>query len=415
MFLKLDILPICTDFNIASLPKPADTKGLSELYQEFEADGHYMEHFLSCLRSREAGSRSLGDPYYSYSAVWPSSRRMSYACDHFDEALANFRNLQSVKHWQRGRRKRLVWRGLRFSVEGRNPRDAYQYSLYDDMRAVSFVLRGLGWANSLGRSNLKAIDIRTSGRAFWDVMDLQNYLWGFSRPLDNPCDSDFRLIQRSFTDITRLSFTIIKDSGDRADNFDNTLRHFHVFLCTAEKLEDLTLRLLPVDYGYLGRDMLKLLSKEGNRWAKLRRLDLSVRTNGRSLLTFLTNHASSLRTLILQPCDLTPPQDSWPALLVQARDILSLDSIALSYLEDARWGDLEDAELFIDFEYFPDCFVQYCQIFDGFMQRIYDYVLKITNTQPVWDHRPISKEHLKMCTGCEENEALHSAARPLPM
>ncbi|GME27633.1 hypothetical protein GTA08_BOTSDO09665 [Neofusicoccum parvum] len=363
-----------------------------------------MTQFLHCLRSRTSGSKTLGDRYYS--SKLKEDNHMVYACDHFDEALASFRNLKTVKQrrwWQEP--GLLTWRGLHFTVPERRRRQARWANDEDDMLPLSFVLRGLGWSSSIGESNLKSLDIRTSGMAFWNEYGLRHHLWGSLAvgKLQNTCQAEVKLIQNSFSNLTHLTCSLTAEEDTVIDILDS----FAAFMHTADKLEDLDLIFTERNGGEdIGEnwDLFLPLSEQGNRWRKLRQLKLSAYTGGRSLLTFLTNHASTLRALTLHDCNLVTPQDSWPELLEQARDVLSLDSIFLLNLFDAYPDRNSDVKGYL-IDYMDEC-----EIFKGFKDQILDYVLKKTDKQPVWDHRPIYDAHLKDCDECEENKALHDEA-----
>ncbi|KAK7718908.1 hypothetical protein SLS57_006018 [Botryosphaeria dothidea] len=387
------------------LPKSAKTvEELLQMYEEYKAECAAMTQFLFCLRSRTSGSKALGDWYYS--AQPREGNRMIYACDNFDEALSKLRNLKVVKQrrwWQEP--GLLMWRGLRFSVPERRRRQARWANDEDDMLPVTFVLRGLGWANSIGESNLNTLDIRTSGMAFWNEYGLRNHLWGSlaNGKLGSNCETEIQLMRKSFTHLTRLTCSLTAEEFTVIDILDS----FAAFLSVAEKLEDLDLIFTERNGGeYIGEnwDLFLPLSSQGNRWKKLRRLKLSAYTGGRSLLAFLTNQASSLRTLTLHDCNLVTPEDSWPELLGQAREVLSLDSIFLLNLFDAYPDRNSDVKGYL-IDYMDDC-----EVFNGFKDNIVDYVLRKTDERPIWDHRPIYDEHLKKCDDCEENRALHDEA-----
>ncbi|KKY17353.1 putative f-box domain protein [Diplodia seriata] len=185
------------------------------------------------------------------------------------------------------------------------------------------------------------------------------------------------------------------------------LDSFAEFLGAAEMLEDLDLNFVEQEGGEdIGEewDLFYPLSTQGNRWKKLRRLKLSAFTGGRSLSTFLINQSSSLRSLTLYDCNLVTSQDSWPELFEHARDALSLDSIFLVNLFDAYPDKNSDVKGYL-IDYMDDC-----EIFHGFKDKIVDYILKKTDQQSIWDHKPIYDNHLSKCEGCDANRALHDEA-----
>ncbi|KAH7065546.1 hypothetical protein B0J12DRAFT_693868 [Macrophomina phaseolina] len=385
-------------------PSAKPTEELPRMYEDYKAECLAMAQFVLCLRQRTCGSKVLGDHYYFTESN--EENHMVYACDNFDEALSNFKNLNTVKQrrwWQEP--GPLTWRGLRFSVPERRRRQARWANDEDDMLPLTFVLRGLGWAQSTGDSNLKTLDIRTSGIAFWNEYGLRNHLWGSMNngKLARNCDADVQLMRHSFTNLTRLTCSLAAEEFTVIEIIDS----FATFLVVAEGLEDLDLTFTERNGGETISDNWDLflpLSEQGTRWKKLRRLKLSAYTGGRSLLTFLNNHSSSLRTLTLHDCNLVTPEDSWPELLEQARSVLDLDSVFLLNLFDAYPDRNSDVKGYL-IDYMDEC-----EVFAGFKDSIVDYVLKRTDRKPIWDHRPVYDEHLKKCEGCEENRALHDEA-----
>ncbi|OJD35489.1 chromatin modification-related protein eaf7 protein [Diplodia corticola] len=373
-----------------------------DLYEEYKAECLALSQFLFCVRSRSSGLKSLGERYYT-SKLEPDNQ-MAYACDHFDEALARFKNLKTVQQrrwWQRT--GPFCWRGLRFSVPDRRRRQVADHE--DDMLPLTFVLRGLGWAHSMGESNLKSLDIGTSGLAFWTEHGLRHNLWGTlaNGSLRDTCESEVKLMRTSFYNLTYLRCSLSGESLTVKAMLDS----FAAFLGTAEMLQDLDLNFVERKGGEdIGEqwDLFNPLSTQGNRWKKLRRLKLSAYTGGRSLSAFLINQSSSLRSLTLYDCNLVTSEDSWPELFEHARDALSLDSIFLVNLFDAYPDKNSDIKGYL-IDYMDDC-----EIYHGFKDKIVDYILKKTDQQPVWDHKPIYDDHLSKCEGCDQNRALHDEA-----
>ncbi|KAB2575627.1 hypothetical protein DBV05_g5756 [Lasiodiplodia theobromae] len=383
-------------------PSPWMMDEILDLYEEYKAECLALSQFLFCVRARSSGSKPLGERYYT--TELQEDNHMAYVCDNFDEALARFKNLKTVKQkrwWQRT--DPFFWRGLQFSVPDRRRSQVPHNE--DDMLPLTFVLRGLGWAHSMGESNLKSLDIGTSGLAFWTENGLRQNLWGTlaNGNLRDTCESEVRLIRRSFSNLTRLRCSL---SGEGLTVV-AMLESFAAFLGTAEMLEDLDLNFIERKGGEdIGEnwDLFHPLRDQGNRWRKLRRLKLSAYTGGRSLSDFLINQASSLRTLTLYDCNLVTPEDSWPELFKHSRDALSLDSILLVNLFDAYPDKNADVKGYL-IDYMDDC-----EIFQGFKDKIVDYILKRTDEEPVWDHKPLYDDHLSRCDGCDENKALHDEA-----
>ncbi|KAL0264360.1 hypothetical protein SLS55_000308 [Diplodia seriata] len=380
---------------------PWGLKHILDVYEEYKAECLALSQFLSCVRSRSSGSKPLGERYYTNDLQ--EDNQMAYACDHFDEALAKFNNLKTVQQrrwWQNN--SSFCWRGLRFAIPDRQIADHE-----NAMLPLTFVLRGLGWAHSMGESSLKSLDIGTSGLAFWTEYGLRHNLWGTlaNGTLRDTCEPEVRLIRSCFSNLTFFRCSL---SGEGL-TVKAMLDSFAKFLGAAEMLEDLDLNFVErkggdcEDFGEEW-DLFYPLSTQGNRWKKLRRLKLSTFTGGRSLSTFLINQSSSLRSLTLYDCNLVTSQDSWPELFEHARDALSLDSIFLVNLFDAHPDKNSDVKGYL-IDYMDDC-----EIFHGFKDKIVDYILKRTDQQSIWDHKPIYDNHLSKCEGCDANRALHEEA-----
>lgn len=392
-------------------------------YKGYELDRVYSWQFAESLRLRELGSLPSATPLFPDpdSSIPPNTR---YAGGNLDDAIAQLKGVTSleVDESPRFASGHTYWWRLRWRRVVTKEREEI-----DRTAQLSILLRALGWANYQGDGpKLKWLQLPVSGSGFWTARHLSD-LWrrlAYRRAQA----SDLSPLHVSNVQFSRQLFFIQHCLLHVTDLECNITAPYRTLFEVSEPLADLlhqgrllervTLRLNDdmvlkeppptwFRYGRLRMRMLRVIY-----WPRLRTLQLTMRTTGRTLTQFLQIHSRTLKKLHLVGVTLLPDlagnsttellETTWETVLANMASSLRLDEVHLADLWDGRptqEGSWDGLRVVLS-SGVKRAWINMGMHWAHHESSIFDYVLRRTDSLYPLGPNEFAKEHLRSCVQC---------------